>query len=130
MTRNQKMMLEWLGAKEEGIEDSKDFMTIVTEMGEFVCSTLCRRITEAEKKAEDLPLICIECEMAEFVCRLLNKNEAMKEKYAQITLCEDCRHRRRAYIEEDVPRYFCEKVEGICGELTPGSGCSKGRKKQ
>lgn len=129
MTRNQKMMLEWIGAKEEGIEDSKDFMTIVTELQEFVCGTMCSRLTEEEKKSEDLPLACFECELAELVIGLLNKNEAMKEKYARITLCEECEYKRFTEVEGK-PRSFCGTVEGISGALKPGSGCSRGRKKK
>lgn len=138
-TRNQQIMLEWLGAKEEKEPDSKDFLKIVTEMADFICGKLCSRLTDEQKKSNDLPTVCLECEMGEFACRLLNQNEGLKnfqdtqiakimQQYSAITFCEDCEYRRTTELDGK-PRAFCGTVQGISGALKPGSGCSRGKKR-
>lgn len=139
MTRNQKRMMEWLGAKEDGTVDEKDCLTIVEEMGDFICGTLCTRITEEEKKNEaTLPSECFECEMGEFACRLLNHDEFMKDvienelaKATQIlekkrVICTECRY---CHFVKRTGKSFCMLDTGIRGVLKPGDGCSRGKKK-
>lgn len=51
---------------------------ITTEMGEYVCDTICR-FPGAVGDKEVLEEICAECRVEEFICSILNR-EKIKRK--------------------------------------------------
>lgn len=118
-------------------QEENDMDAIIQDMMSYFCDELCRHPRYALDQ-EELDQSCAECRMREFRQRILDEyNElndfektscaALMKKYNKVVLCDECKYHT---VEVSTGIHWCRLGDGLKGELKPGDGCGRGKRRE
>ena len=132
MTTNQKAGKQ-SGCKGRTRNVDEGIGSILEDLEAYICDKLCfcnnRQLTQEERDQ-----YCSICRMHDKVDDIeaeyekINKFDnsstyQLMKRYKEIVLCEEC-----AYMMDLSDGMYCKNVNGLCGTLKSGCGCSHGIK--
>lgn len=127
--------MEKLARYEDVEKESKDIQKITTEMMEYICDHVCIA-PKTVLDDEQLERYCEECKMGKYVCDICNTYNQINGfvnrqagklllMYRNFVRCDECE-----YCQEETDCRWCKNKDGLDAHLEPGTGCTRGVKKQ